>query len=86
MKFLILYLRAVKVLSGVADLASKYGCSNLCSSPKITFFFVILFQKIFRKLEFSFFSNFEIPISVVGGCQSTLRGCKSFLKIWLLKS
>ena len=36
-------------------------------------FFVIFFQKVFRKPKFNFVSKIEFHNPVVGGCQSTLK-------------
>ena len=44
----ILLLDIVKVLSGVANLAFDFGCSNPCSFRDITF----IFSNFFRKLKF----------------------------------
>ena len=42
-----LKLRTVRVLSRIANLASKYDCSNPCSFPYMTFF--VIFQKILEE-------------------------------------
>ena len=44
------------------------------------------FQKVSEKINSFFFSNFEAHNTIVGRCQSTLRGCESCLQKWLLKS
>ena len=38
LKISILFLDFVRVISGVANLAFDYGCSNLCSFRDMTFF------------------------------------------------
>ena len=43
----------LRVLSGIANLASNYDCSNPCSFRDMTIF--VVFQKIFRKLIIIFF-------------------------------
>ena len=50
----------VRVISKIANLASVYDCSILCSFRDMTFF------------EIYFFSKSEIPNPVVGYCQSTI--------------
>ena len=54
---------AIRVLSGVANLASHYDCSDPCSFRDITF--VVIF---FKKLELFFCSKFEFLYPVVGCC------------------
>ena len=81
-KFPTLYLVPVRVLSKVANLACKYDCSKFCSFRDVTFF--VVFFKVFRKLIINFFAKSEIPNSVVGYCQSTIKDCESCLQIWLL--
>ena len=63
LKISILLLELVRVLSGVANLAFEYGCSNLCSFQNMTFF--LDFFKIFSKnLDIKIFTKLEITISL----------------------
>ena len=51
LKFSVINLGSSGVFSGVANLACKYDCSNLCSFPNMTFF--VMFQN-FQKIFFFF--------------------------------
>ena len=53
----ILLLDIVKVLSGVANLAFDFGCSNPCSFRDITFFFQIFSENLDKK----FHKNLKLP-------------------------
>ena len=81
LKFPTLKLGTVRVLSKIANLVSKYDCSNPCSFRDMMFF--VIFSKIFRKCLL-IFSKFENPNPVVGSCQSNLKDCYYCLQIWLL--
>ena len=54
LKISILLLEFVRVLSGVANLAFEYGCSNLCSFQNKTFF-LDFFQIFFKKFRYKKF-------------------------------
>ena len=62
LEFPTLYLRAVKILSGIANLTSNYDCSNLCSLRDMTC--VQILKKSQKILV-------EIPDPLVGSCQKT---------------
>ena len=59
LKFPTLYLGPVRVLSKIANLASKYDCSILCSFQDVTFF--VIFFKFFRKCKLIIFQNLKFP-------------------------
>ena len=48
--------------------------------------FLWFFQKSQKKINEFFFFKFKVPNPVVGCYQSTLRGCKPCLQLWLLIS
>ena len=74
-KISMLLLDIVKILSGVANLAFDYGCSNPCSFRDMTFFW-IFFQIFTENLDLKNFRKLEIIISVVRLYQVTLRSCE----------
>ena len=82
LKISILLLEFVSVLSGVAKLASDYGCSNSFSFRDMTFFWIFFIRKIRYKKNHKTWNT----ISVVRLCQGTLRSCEFGRRIWLLKS
>ena len=49
LKFPTLYLGPVRVLSKIANLASKYDCSLLCSFRDVTFF--VIFSKFLESVN-----------------------------------
>ena len=73
-EILTLLLGAVRVFSGVANLASNSHFSNPCSFRDMTFF--VIFSKIFKNLDFKKFTKLEITISAVRLSQGTLRSCE----------
>ena len=76
LKFFTLYLVDVRVLSGVANLASKYDCSNPFSFRDMTFF-VIFQNKISKKIKSIFLQNMKNRNPVVGRYQSIFRGLRT---------
>ena len=72
LKVSILLLDFVRVLSSVANFASKYDCSNPCSFRDMTFFYDFLpnFQK---NLDVEIFQNFEDLNPVIRICEGTIR-------------
>ena len=79
LQFPTLYLGTVRVLSRIANLASKYDCSNAYSFRDMKFF--VIFSKIFRKKNYDYFKKkFAIPNPVLGYCQSTVKDCESCLQ------
>ena len=83
-KFSILLLEIVRVLSGLATLASEYDCSNPCFFGDMTFFRI--FRSFSKNIDIEKFTKFEVLISIVRLCQGTNRSCDFFLQMWLLKS
>ena len=86
-KFPTLFLCAVRVLSIIANLASKYDSSNPCSF-EMTCFMILNF--FLENLDFKQFKRMEIPNLVVGYFEGTLRisgvpNCKSYVRMRLLK-
>ena len=78
-------LEIVRELSGVANRACEYICSNPCSFGDMTFFRI--FSKIFKKnLDVEKFKNLEDLNPVVGICEGTLRGLRNLPLNMLLKS
>ena len=75
LKISILLLDIVRILSGVANLAFDYGCSNLCSFRDVTFFLLRFFQNFSENLDIKILTKFENTISVVRLCPGTLRSC-----------
>ena len=78
---------AVRILEGVANLASAYDCSSLCSLRDMTLF--VISKTVFRKHKFDvFFFQFfvEFPNPLVGRWSINLGSCESRLKIRLFKS
>ena len=50
-----LYLVPARVLPRIANLASKYDCSNPCSFRDMTIF--VIFSKFFRQIKLIIFQN-----------------------------
>ena len=65
---------AVRVLSKVANLASKSHFSNPCSSRYDVFY--DFFKNFFKNIDFKKFQNVEVLIHVLGYCEGTLRGLR----------
>ena len=67
-------LDTVRLLPGVANLASKCDCSNAFSFPGVTFFLSL--KNWSKSLDIKNFTKFEVPISIEGCCQGGFRsGC-----------
>ena len=65
LKFPTLKLGPVRKISKIANLASKYDCSNPCSFRDVTFF--VIFSKIFSKLKLLLvFKNLKFPKLYLG--------------------
>ena len=64
-----MYLGVIRVLPGVANLASNYDRSYLFSFRDMIFF--VFFQKSFQKTNLILFSKFEIPSPVVVAVRGT---------------
>ena len=75
LKISILLLDIARILSGVANLAFDYGCSNQCSFRDVTFF-LRFFQNFSENLDIKNLTKFEVTISVVRLCPGTLRSCE----------
>ena len=71
MEILTLLLDIVRVLSGVANLASDYDCSNPCSFRDMTFFMIL--SEFEKNLNVKKFQNFKDLNPVIGICEGTLR-------------
>ena len=63
-KFSILLLEIVRVLAGLATIASKYECSNPCCFGDMTFFRVF-FLSFSKNLDIEKLTKFEVLISIV---------------------
>ena len=64
LKFQILCVGSVRVVSGVAKLASRYDCSNTSSFPDIMFY--VVFSKVFKKNDLIVFEKMEFRYPIAG--------------------
>ena len=69
-----MYLRAIRVLSGIANNGSNYDCSNPCSFPDSAF--SVIFLKVFqkKKLKFNcFYKKFKMLIQMLSHILCIIR-------------
>ena len=67
------------VISGVANHASEYDCSNPRNFRDLMFFKV--FKNFSKNLDIKIFNKIEVPIFIVRLCQGTPRSCNFCLQI-----
>ena len=67
---------ALRLLSGVANLASKFECSKPFSFRDTTSAYD--FFKIYKEIRYKNLVNVEILNPVFGCCHGSCRGCKTF--------
>ena len=70
------------VLSGVANIASKYECSNSCSFRDITFF-VIFSKKFLQNLNEIFFFKIWISQPCIWGLSDYPQGLQALALIMI---
>ena len=85
LKISILLLESLRVLSGGRESCLCIGLLKILQFSRYDVF-LWFFQKNLHENKINFFSKFEIPNLLLGGCQSNLRGCKFGLQLRMSKS